>query len=255
MGAGRNNQNNTGFWLEFSAMAYEQAWDLQRKLVALRRDRHIRSDVFMIMEHPAVFTLGRRGGRNHLKVSEAELKSAKIPLLQVERGGDITYHGPGQVIGYPILNLQHAKLSVVGYVKNLETVMIRTAAEWGIQARRNQLNRGIWVGNNKLGSVGIAVRRGISFHGFALNVNTDLGPFGWINPCGLEGIGVTSMARELSRNISMSRVRAALKRHIQAVFKVKLVETDLEALLAPKRTAEGFILKPPGQADLNLRLI
>jgi lipoate-protein ligase B len=144
---------------------------------------------------------------------------------------------------------------VVEYVKKLEEVMIRTAAEWEVQARRDRLNRGIWVGKNKLGSVGIAVRRGISFHGFALNVNTDLEPFGWINPCGLEGIGVTSMARELSKDISMSRIRATIKRHIQAVFKVNLVDTDLEALLVPQRPAEGFILKPPGQADLNLRLI
>jgi lipoate-protein ligase B len=225
------NQRNTCFCLEFDSMAYLQAWDLQQTLAALRKEQRICSDVFMILEHPPVFTLGRRGMQKNLKVPETLLKKANIALIRVERGGDITYHGPGQLIGYPVFNLHHARLSVVEYVRCLEEIMLRTVADWGITAERNSLNRGIWVGNHKLGSVGVAVRRGISFHGFALNVNTNLGPFEWINPCGLEGIGVTSMAGQLSRKVSIRKVRTAVKRHLEAVFKVKLVETDLNMLM------------------------
>lgn len=248
------NRKNTCFFVEFDRMAYQQAWHLQQTLVALRRNQHIRSDVFMLLEHPPVFTLGRRGMRNHLKVAETKLKAAKIPLLQVERGGDITYHGPGQLIGYPIFNLQHAKLSVLEHVKRLEAVMIRTAAEWGIQARRSPLNRGVWIGNNKLGSVGIAVRRGISFHGFALNVNTNLEPFTWINPCGLEGIEVTSMARELSRKVSMRRMRAAVKQHMAAVFNVQVVATDPDDLAAMIGPVARFNTPMPVQAGQSAGL-
>jgi len=222
--------------LEFGLMPYERAWAWQQKLVALRKERRLDVDVLIILEHPPVFTLGRRGGRSHLKVSEKELKSANIPLVQVERGGEVTYHGPGQLVGYPIIDLRQAGLRVVEYVTRLEEVMIRLAAEWGILAERNALNRGIWVGRRKLGSVGIAVRRGVSFHGFALNVNTALEPFEWINPCGLEGVTVTSMARELSREVSMRRLRAAVKQHLASVFKVRVVETgpdDLAALIGP----------------------
>jgi lipoate-protein ligase B len=167
---------------------------------------------------------------NNLSVSENFLKKAVIPVIQVERGGNITFHGPGQLVMYPIINLQTAKLSVVHYVENLEEVMIRTAADWGITAVRNPLNRGVWVGNNKLGSIGIAIRRGICFHGMALNVNTSLEPFKWINPCGLRDTGITSMERELSRNVSMKRVSERIKHHLKAVFDVALIMTSLEKL-------------------------
>ena len=235
--------------LDFALMPYERAWALQRKLVALRKERLLDIDVLMILEHPPVFTLGHRGGRNNLKVSEKELKSAKIHLVQVERGGDVTYHGPGQLIGYPIVDLQRAGLRVVEYVNRLEEVMIRLAAEWGILAERNALNRGVWMGRRKLGSVGIAVRRGVSFHGFALNVNTALKPFEWINPCGLEGVAVTSMARELSRKVSMRRMRAAVKQHMAAVFNVQMVETDPEDLAALIGPVERFNTPMPIQAS------
>jgi len=121
-------------------------------------------------------------------------------------------------------------MSVTDYVENLEEVMIRAAADWGIRAERNPLSRGVWVDNNKLGSIGIAIRRGICFHGMAFNVNLSLEPFGWINPCGLDDIRVTSMERELSRKIPMYQVRKAAKHHIEEVFDVELIMTDLEKL-------------------------
>jgi len=188
--------------------AYHPVWHLQQQLVAARRDRTIASDTVLILEHLPVYTYGRRGGLEHLTVSEAFLKESGIGTIQVERGGSITFHGPGQVVVYLIMDLQSAKLSVTDYVTRLEEIMLRTAAEWGVEARRNPLNRGIWADLKKMGSVGIAIRHGIAFHGLALNVNLSLEPFTWIHPCGLEGIQVTSLAKESTHTVSIARVRS-----------------------------------------------
>jgi lipoate-protein ligase B len=216
--------------LDLPSTEYRQAWHLQSHLVAARKNKTINNNVILLLEHPAVFTLGRRGGLNHLSVPANLLEKAGIPVIQVERGGDITFHGLGQLVMYPIIDLQLARLTVIDYVENLEEVMIRTAADWGIKAVRNPINRGVWVDNNKLGSIGIAIRRGICFHGMALNVNISLKPFEWIHPCGLEDIGITSMERELSRKISMKIVREAVKCHLEAVFEVTLMMTSLAEL-------------------------
>jgi lipoate-protein ligase B len=158
------------------------------------------------------------------------LEKAGIPVVQVERGGNITFHGPGQLVMYPIIDLQVAKLGVVDYVEKLEEVMIRAAADWGIKADRNPINRGVWVGNNKLGSIGIAIRRGICFHGMAFNVNISLKPFGWINPCGLDNMGITSMEQEISHKVSMNQVRENIKLHLKSVFGIGLVMTSLQKM-------------------------
>jgi lipoate-protein ligase B len=216
-------------WLciDIPAMGYGEAWNLQGRLVAARKDKTIDTDVILFLEHPPVFTLGNRGGLNNLTVSESFLEKAGIPVIQVERGCDITFHGPGQLVVYPIIDLRGARLTVVDYIENLEQVMIRAAADWGINAVRHPMNRGVWVGNNKLGSVGIAIRRGIAFHGMALNVNLSLRPFGWINPCGLQDTRMTSMERELSRKVLMNQLRQRVKYHLKAVFEVDLVMTGL----------------------------
>lgn len=219
-------------WLcvELPVTEYKEAWHLQSHLVAAKYHETIHKNVVLLLEHLPVFTLGRRGGLNNLSVSDDFLEKADISVIQVERGGNITFHGPGQLIVYPIINLQSSKLSVVHYVENLEEVMIRTAADWRITAVRNPINRGVWVGNKKLGSIGIAIRRGICFHGMALNVNTSLEPFQWITPCGLENTGITSMERELCENVSMKQVRERIKHHLEAVFQVALIMTRLEKL-------------------------
>lgn len=216
-------------WLciDIPAMGYGEAWNLQGRLVAARKDKTIDTDVILFLEHPPVFTLGNRGGLNNLTVSESFLEKAGIPVIQVERGGDITFHGPGQLVVYPIIDLRRARLTVVDYIENLEQVMIRAVADWGINAVRHPMNRGVWVGNNKLGSIGIAIRRGIAFHGMALNVNLSLRPFGWINPCGLQDTRMTSMEQELSRKVLMNQVRQSVKYHLKAVFGVDLVMTGL----------------------------
>ncbi len=206
---------------------YREAWRLQIDLVTARWEKRLDTDVVLLVEHPPVFTLGRRGGMGNLTVSENVLKERGIPIIQVERGGDITFHGPGQLVIYPIVDLTAARLGVTDYVEMLEEAIIRVAADWGITANRNPLNRGVWVGNSKLGSIGIAVRHGISFHGVALNVNLSLEPFAWIHPCGLKGIEITSLEKELGRSVSMDDVRKALRRHIEDVFGVELTMTEI----------------------------
>jgi lipoate-protein ligase B len=209
-------------YADLSRIAYRQAWELQLALVAARRDGRLDCDVLLLLEHQPVFTLGRRGGLENLCVAESFLAKKAIDIVPIERGGDITYHGPGQLVGYPIVDLRSSRLSVVDYVGKLEEIMIRTASDFGVAAHRDDRNRGVWTGDRKLGSIGIAVRRGISFHGFALNVNTDLEPFGWVNPCGLQGVSVTSLSEENGQVLPMNQVRKAASRHFEAVLNYKL---------------------------------
>lgn len=212
--------------LELPVMEYRAALELQRNLVCARQTGILENDMVLLLEHPSVFTLGQRGGIKNLKVSKTFLERLNIPLVQVERGGDITFHGPGQLVVYPIIDLTKAGLKVLDYVEGLEEIMLRTVSGWGICATRNSANRGIWAAKKKLGSIGISVKRGVSFHGFALNVNLSLKPFKWINPCGLRGVGITSMEKEVSQKISMSQVREVVMHHFESVFGFDLVKID-----------------------------
>ena len=227
-------------------MEYREAWNLQIRLVNDRKEGTFDRDIILFLEHFPVFTLGHRGGLENLNVSEDILKESGISVVHTERGGDITFHAPGQLVVYPIIDLRAARISVTGYVEKLEDIMIRTAADWGITAVRNPLNRGVWVEKDKLGSIGIAVRRGICFHGMALNVNLSLKPFGWINPCGLGDITMTSMEQVISGEISMEEVREAVKGHIQEVFGVGLVmmepsELNIDGLVKSPSTGRGRV--------------
>ena len=228
-----HTDSRTWHLVNLGTVAYAEAWDLQARLVAARAAGRLPNDVVLVLEHPAVFTLGKRGGRENLLVPEDTLARRGIPIVQVERGGNITYHAPGQLVVYPIIHLERAGIKVVDMVDRLEDVMIRTCAQWGIQAGRNPLNRGVWVGMKKIGAIGIAVRRGVSFHGMALNVTIDLTPFGWIQPCGLEGVGVTSMRTESGQDLSMAEVCRVLAQHMQTVFGARLVPADLNHVVPP----------------------
>ena len=221
--------------MDLPAVDYDEAYRLQQDLVAARHDGSIGKDVALFLEHPPVFTLGRRGGLDNLTVSQDWLRGKGIRVIQVERGGDITYHGPGQLILYPIVHLERAGLGVVEFVGKLEEVMIRTAADWSVPAERNPLNRGVWVGPRKLGSIGITVRRGISFHGLALNVTADLEPFDWINPCGLRGVRMTSLMQETGGPLDGEEVRASVKYHLKQVFGIELVVTPRPEIEGDKR--------------------
>lgn len=219
-------------WLcvDLPTVEYTHALDLQHRLITTRNHEIIHTNLVLILEHAPVFTIGLRGGLANLNVSETFLAQKKIKIVRSERGGDITFHGPGQLVVYPVIDLRKLGIKMLDYVRGLEEIMIRVAADWGIKARRNAKNRGIWVNDSKLGSIGIAVRRGIAFHGLALNVDPSLKPFEWIHPCGIRDCSVTSMARELSLTLSVDQVREAVKRHIQAVFGVRLVATGLPEL-------------------------
>jgi len=169
-------------------------------------------------------------GLDHLLVSEEFLKTSGIPIVHVERGGNITFHGPGQLVAYPIVNLKARNIGVVDFVDALEDVMLGTVRTWGIAAERSPANRGIWVGNNKMGSIGLAIRKGISFHGLALNVNIDLTPFSWIQPCGLQGVCMTSMKQELGGELSMDDVCATLKKQFESVLDLNLTAASFSHL-------------------------
>lgn len=219
------------YYVNLGTMDYDEAWKLQTDIVGARNRGELSVNTILVLEHPAVFTLGRRGGAENLLVSEAFLEESGIGVTQVERGGNITYHGPGQLVVYPIIDLEAAKISVVDFVNALEEVMLQTVAAWGIKAGRNAVNHGIWVGNQKLGSIGIALRKGVSFHGLALNVNNDLTPFSWIQPCGLQGVQMTSMAQELYREVSMPEVRKVIKNTFESVFKVQFIDKNRSELM------------------------
>lgn len=216
-----------GTWklLDIPLMDYDEARALQLGLVEAKKDSSF-PDWVLLLEHPEVFTVGRRGDLRGLKVAEEFLRAKGVELKMVERGGLITYHGPGQLVCYPVVDLRANGWKVLDFVWALEEVMIRSVRQWGILAERNPLNRGVWVGMEKLGSLGIAVRRGISFHGFALNVSTELEPFGWIDPCGLKGVGVTSMIRILGVPVEMAQVRSVVKEVLADVLGVRLLESS-----------------------------
>ena len=207
---------------------YTPVHDLQILLIdKLHRFEH-EKDVCLLLQHEPVFTLGRHAKAHHLLMSPGQLKERGIELVHIERGGEVTYHGPGQIVCYPLLNLRRLKLRVVEYVDKLEQIMLDVVDHFGIAARRDERNHGIWYGNQKLGSVGIAVRHGISYHGMALNVSPDLTPFSWINPCGLSEVSMTSMAEILSNNDNkynlLAEVESIMARQVNAVFATSQLE-------------------------------
>ena len=239
----KTRKSRPWLYVDMGLVDYKVAWDFQQSLVEGRARGALTSNVVLFLEHFPVFTLGRRGGKENLKVEDAFLKQRGIPVVQVERGGNITYHGPGQLIGYLIVKLMEGNRGVTDIVEGLEEVMIRSLADWGIEAGRNPLNRGVWQGMNKIGSIGIAVRRGITFHGFSLNVNLSMDPFEWIHPCGLTGVGMTSMKRILGWKIPMAEIRRCAARHMGSVFDVDLEMTSHEALrssIDKRHTEERF---------------
>jgi lipoyl(octanoyl) transferase len=204
---------------------YRDALDLQARLVEDRKANRI-PDQLLLLEHPPVITLGARvrGDRSHVLASAETLEDEGIELVEAGRGGDVTYHGPGQLVGYPILNLAPDHCDVHRYVRNLEQTMIDAAASFGIQASRVPGLTGAWVGGEKLAAIGIRVSRWVTSHGFALNVSTDLAHFAYIVPCGIQDRGVTSLGRLLGRNVPRQAVEDAVIEAFAAVFERRAVE-------------------------------
>lgn len=197
---------------------FEEVAALQEKLLADRIAGQA-CDTLLLLEHRPVFTLGRSGGAEHVLWSEAELARRGIARQETTRGGDVTYHGPGQLVGYPIIHLGSAGLKLLEYVHSLEEVLIRALATCHIAGTRDPRNRGVWVGNDKIAALGIRVSRQVTMHGFALNVNTRLEDYRGIVACGLTDAGVTSMLRVTGCEQDMDRVKGAVTRAFRAVFR------------------------------------
>jgi lipoyl(octanoyl) transferase len=199
---------------------YRDAWDLQRKLAAARR-RDIIPDILLMLEHPHTYTLGRRSKPEHVLLTRDELKRRKLPLYEVDRGGDVTYHGPGQLVGYPILKRSSARIDYISYIRAVERALLEAARRLGVPGERKVGFSGVWVGDEKLCAIGIKIDAyGITSHGFALNVNTDLSYFSHIVPCGISDKGVTSLQRELRRRVSMRSVMNAVVESLEETFQL-----------------------------------
>ena len=206
---------------------YADGLELQKQLVEDRRADRI-PDQLLLLEHPPVITLGVkvRGGRLHVRASPADLDAAGVELFEAGRGGDVTYHGPGQLVGYPIMDLRPDRCDVHRYVRDLEEVMISTAGEFGVHASRLPGLTGAWAGGNKLAAIGVRISRWITSHGFAFNVTTDLSHFDLIVPCGISDRGVTSLERLLGRPVPISDVEYAIIRGFRSIFDREIVASS-----------------------------
>src|SRR5499427_2888854 len=200
-------------------MPYAEALAMQRELVEERRAGRI-GDLLLLVEHPHVLTLGVRGdgGRSHILAPAEQLTALDVAVHEAGRGGDITYHGPGQLIGYPIIDLKPDRCDVHRYVRDLEEVLIRVAGDHGIKAGRLSGLTGVWVGGEKLAAIGVRIARWITSHGFALNVSTNLEFFKLIVPCGISDRGVTSLAALLGRQLDLRAVEDQVVDHFAEVF-------------------------------------
>jgi lipoyl(octanoyl) transferase len=202
---------------------YAEALDLQRSLVDDRRAGRI-GDTLLLLEHPHVITLGVRGGRSHVLASPETLAARGVEIHETGRGGDVTYHGPGQIVGYPILDLNPDRRDVHRYVRDIEEVLMRTAADFGIDAGRVPGLTGVWVGNDKLAAIGVRIARWITSHGFAFNVETNLDYFELIVPCGIADRGATSLSRLLGRPVELGDVEEHIVNHFNNVFQFSHLE-------------------------------
>jgi len=213
---------------QLGLMAYGDALDLQKRLVEQRR-AGTTTDVLLLVEHPSVLTLGVRGdgGRSHILASDEELAARQIGVFETGRGGDITYHGPGQIVGYPIVDLNPDRRDVHKYVRDIEEVLIRVAADYGITAGRVPGLTGVWVGDEKLAAIGVRIQRWVTSHGFALNHTTDLSHFNLIVPCGISDKGVTSLST-LGCTASRRQVEQRIALRFGEVFGREVVEAAAE---------------------------
>jgi lipoyl(octanoyl) transferase len=230
---------------DLGLMGYSEAYALQKRLVAARKSDAV-EDTLLLCQHPPVITQGRNGKREHLLASEHVLRQKNVEFFETSRGGDVTFHGPGQLVGYPVLNLGAIRKDVVWYVRMLEEVMIRTSAEFGIEAYRVEGKTGIWVcGANgpeeKLGAIGVHLSRWVTSHGFAYNVSTDLRYFDLIVPCGIVGRKATSLEKLLGRDVRVVDVSPIMARHFGEVFGLTMRASCKAELLEKLDHAEELV--------------
>lgn len=210
---------------------YKECWDLQRGLFDQRAAGDI-GDILLLTEHEHVYTIGKNGDDNHLLANTEELTSNHVSVYHNDRGGDITYHGPGQLVGYPILDLKNHYLDLHRYLRDIEEVIIRTLSHFGVAGTRDPDYTGVWVGQNKICAIGVKTSRWITMHGFALNVNTDLTFFGRIIPCGIFEKGVTSLKELIGRDLDIKDVSRTLTAEFASVFSVDVQPGTNEVLKA-----------------------
>ncbi|MCX6640021.1 MAG: lipoyl(octanoyl) transferase LipB [bacterium] len=223
---------------------YDAAYSLQRELWQRRVKNEI-PDQLLLLEHEPVITLGRNSQVKHLLVKLDFLHERGIDVREVDRGGDVTYHGPGQLIGYPIINLSPTRMDVLLYLRDLEDVLIKVLAKFHILADRNAGRTGVWVGERKIASIGVKISRWVTYHGFALNVSTDLQAFEYIIPCGLSGVSMTTMSQEIGTMVEIADVAGAVELEMRRKFDPEFNATLLH--LNRKKTRIGQSVSPIAQ--------
>lgn len=213
-------------------MSYAEAWSLQKNIF----DEVVsgkRNDTFIMLEHDHTYTLGKVTDKKNLLATDEQLKEAGINIFEIDRGGDITYHGPGQIVGYPIIDLKRWKQDTHKYLRALEEVIIKTCAEYDLVSGRNEKHTGVWIGDRKIAAIGIKVSRWVTMHGFAFNVNTDLAYFNGIIPCGINDKDVTSLKKELGIEISIEEAKEKLLKNFMKIFdfaEVRSANSNLHSL-------------------------
>jgi len=223
------------YLVNYPFLPYQEALTLQRQVLSAKIEGNF-PDTLLLVEHPPVITLGRRGKKENIRASREALRREKIEIIHTERGGDVTYHGPGQIVGYPIFALANYGKDLSRFVSSIEEVLIRVCGDLGIEAGRRSVNRGVWVGEKKIASIGLAIRRWISFHGFAFNWAPNMGHFRFITPCGLSGVEMTSVGEILGRAVDPDMLRTGICKHFEQIFHIHLSEVDL----AEKLTQGGI---------------
>ena len=211
---------------------YEEARAVQRRLEAARQAGEV-PDVLLLLEHPPVYTKGRRSTADELPMGEDWYRMQGIEVCETDRGGRVTYHGPGQLVGYPIVSLRPYGDDVHDYIRRMERVMIVSLAEWDVGAGVREGLTGVWVDERKIGAIGVHVNRGITTHGFAINANNDLQPFEWIVPCGIEACRVTSLCRELGAEQDMDAFMDTVRDRFGEVYGREPVEVEAAEVIGP----------------------
>lgn len=220
--------------LNLGCEPYLRVWQLQHTLVEARREQRI-GDVLLLLEHEPTITLGRNADPAHILASNDQLRNTGIAIHRVERGGDVTYHGPGQLVGYPILSLTEHQLAISDYMHLLEETVIRTLSDFGLQSQRRQGLIGVWVDDSKVAALGARIQQGITYHGFAINVAPNLAHFDLIVPCGLPAVKITSMQKELGRKVDLSRVRQRTAANLCLLLGTSKQDASLPELLSQAR--------------------
>jgi len=218
-----NKEKRKLVYCDLGLIDYKDAWDLLKSVHQLRVENKI-DDVLFLLEHPHTYTLGKTADKENLVGDKKYLDENKISVYDIDRGGDITYHGPGQIVGYPIISLTNWQQDTHKYLRAIEEVIIKVCAEYDLQGGRVEKYTGVWFDDRKICAIGIKVSRWITMHGFAFNVNTDLKLFNGIIPCGITGKDVTSLNHELKKEISLSEVKEKIIHHFDVIFNYDQIE-------------------------------